>query len=133
MPSFTKEVIINAPLESVYTFVSKPYNLPQIWPSLIEITNEKLLSNGGYSFHWKYKMAGMHFKGTGECIDIVPNLWFTSKTQCPIDSTHTWTFRSRENKTRVILTVDYRMPAQILNRLTEITLTDKNEKEAELI
>ncbi len=67
-------------------------------------------------------MAGMHFKGTGECIDIVPNLWFTSKTQCPIDSTHTWTFRSRENKTRVILTVDYRMPAQILNRLTEITL-----------
>ncbi len=41
MPSFTKEVIINAPLESVYTFVSKPYNLPQIWPSLIEITKTR--------------------------------------------------------------------------------------------
>ena len=133
MPLFTKEIFINAPCESIYTYVSKPVNLLQIWPSLEEISNEKLLSNGGYSFNWKYKMAGLHFKGTGECIDIAPNCWFTSKTHGPIESTHTWTFRSRENKTRVTLTVDYNLPSQILNKLAGITLTNKNEREAELI
>jgi len=40
MATIDKEVIINAPLDKIFSYVSKPSNLPQIWPSLVEIKNE---------------------------------------------------------------------------------------------
>jgi uncharacterized membrane protein len=132
MPSVTKEVFITAPLNEIYDYAKIPSNLPQIWPSLVEINNEKLLDNGGYRFHWKYIMSGITFKGAGEYTDIVPNLWLISNTHGDIESTHTWTFRFRDNKTKVTLTVDYRLPTQLIKRLGVFTLA-KNEKEAELI
>ena len=45
----------------------------------------------------------------------------------------TWTFRTKENQTRVTLTVDYRVPLTIIGRLTEIIVMKMNEKEAELV
>lgn len=133
MPPVTKEVYINAPVEAIFDYVKIPKNLLQIWPNLVELNNEKLIDNGGYRFHWKYKMFDITFKGTGECTNIVPNLWLISKTQGDIESAHTWTFRFKDNRTRVTLTVDYHLPSQLLNRLAKVTLINKNEKEAELI
>jgi uncharacterized protein YndB with AHSA1/START domain len=128
-----KEVFVNAPLNEVFDFVKQPANLPKIWPGLVEMKDEKLLPNGGYSFRWKYKMSGIHFKGTGECVDIVPNLWFTSKTQGAIESTLTWTFRAIDDKTRVTLTICYSIPYILLRLLAERTISKMNEKEADLI
>jgi len=36
MPIVENEVIINAPVQDIYDYVSKPNNLPQIWPSLLK-------------------------------------------------------------------------------------------------
>lgn len=105
----------------------------RIWPSLVEVKNEKLLPNGGYSFAWVNKMLGIHFKGTGEYVDISPNNWFSLKTVGAIETTITWTFRSKDNETRVTFTVDYRIPAPPLGRLAKIIIMKSNEKEAEVI
>ena len=79
MPKVENEVVINAPVHQIYDYVSKTSNLPQIWPSLLEITHETLLPNGGYSYRWKYKMAGIRLSGIGECIQIEPNALLISK------------------------------------------------------
>jgi uncharacterized membrane protein len=133
MATIDKEVIINAPLDKIFSYVSKPSNLPQIWPSLVEIKNEQLLPNGGYSAAWLYKMAGMYLEGTGEYTDIVPNKWFTVKTKGAVDSTITWTFRSKDSQTRVTLTIEYRVPLPLLGWLAEIVIVKMNEQEADLI
>jgi uncharacterized membrane protein len=133
MPSVTKEVFIEAPIEEIFNFVNKPGNLPQIWPSLVEIKDEKLLANGGYSFSWKYQMFGIPLSGKGQCVDLVLKAWLVSKTTGSVESTHTWTFRVKENKTRVTLTVYYQLPSQFLNRIADNVLVHKNEKEAEMI
>jgi uncharacterized protein YndB with AHSA1/START domain len=133
MAAINKEIIINAPLEKIFAYVSKPSNLPEIWPSLMQIKNETLLPNGGYSFQWVYKMSGLYLKGTGEYTDIVPNQWFIAKTKGAIASTITWTFRSMESQTRVTFTIEYRTPLPILNRLGEKIITKMNEQEADLI
>ncbi len=65
MPTIDKEILVNAPLDKIFSYVSKPSNLPQIWPSLIEIKNEQLLPNGRYNFEWVYKMTNLHLEGTG--------------------------------------------------------------------
>jgi uncharacterized membrane protein len=133
MTTVDKEIMIQAPLEKIFNFLVKPSNLPQIWPSLIEIKNEQLLPNGGYSAKWVYKMGGMHFQGSSEVTNIIPNCWFTSKTWGAIDSAITWTFRAKNDLTRVTLTTEYQVPLRRLNRLAETVIVKKNEQEANLI
>ena len=133
MPRVENEVIINASATQVFNYVSQPSNLPQIWPSLYEIKDEKLLANGGYSFRWTYKMGGMHFTGSGECIDCLQDVLLSSRNTGPIDSTVTFTFRSKENQTKVTLTIDYRVHLPLVGQLTEVIIHKMNEKEAALI
>ena len=133
MAKADKEIMIKAPLEKIFNFVIKPSNLLQIWPGLIDIKNEKLLPNGGYSAKWIYKMCGMQFHGNSEVTDIVPKYWFTSQTHGALESTITWTFRSKDSQTRVTLTADYRVPLPLVGRLTDIIVMKMNDKEADLL
>ena len=133
MPIIDKDIIINAPLEKIFEYVNKPSNLPRISPSLIEINNEKMLPASGYSFRWMYKMIGFHLEGKAEYTDIIPNFWFTCKTHAVVDSSISWTFRSKGAQTRVTLTICYRIPVPMSSRLSENIIAKTNEKEAELI
>ncbi len=132
MITIDKETIISAPLENVFAYVSKLSNLPEIWPSLIQVKNEQLLPNGNYSFQWVYKMAGVYLEGTGEH-STAANQWITTTTSGAIDSTITWTFRSTEDRTRVTFTIKYGTPLPVLDRLGEMIIKKMNDQEADLI
>ena len=133
MPVVDKEIVIEAPKEEIFRFVSIPCNLPKIWPGLIEIKNEKLLPNGGYRFRWLYKIFVVPLTVIGECVDIAPNLWLSAKTYGAIDSLNTWTFRSKGEQTRVTMTIDYRIPSPLSGRLAENTIVNTANREAEVI
>jgi uncharacterized membrane protein len=133
MPKVDNEVIINAPVEQIFLYICQPSNLQQIWPSLVGITNEKLLPNGGYYYRWTYKMAGIHFTGLGECIDIMPNRVLVSKNSGSINSIVSFKFLSMGIQTKVTLSIDYQAPLPVFGHLTEIIIMKMNEKEAELI
>jgi len=79
MATIDKILVIKAPPEKIFNFVIKSSNLTKLWSSLLEITNEKLLPNGGYCANYKYKMAGTTFKGKSECIEVMPYKWFSVK------------------------------------------------------
>jgi len=128
-----KEVTIEAPLENIFRYISNPSNMPEIWPSLIEVKGVQPLSNGGYSFQWVYKMAGMRFKGEGEYTVMDPNRFFVINTRGGIVSMIAWTTRSKENLTRVTFTVEYVVPVPLLGKLAEIIITKMNEQEGDLI
>ncbi|MGP8079637.1 MAG: SRPBCC family protein [Dehalococcoidales bacterium] len=134
MAAIDKELVIKAPPEKIYDFVIKSSNLTRLWPSLMEIKNEKLLPNGGYCTNWKYKMAGVCLKGKAECIEVVPNKWFSVKIGGAVDCTMTWTFRTNDNiHTKVTITLDYRVSLPIFNRLAENIIIKMNERESEVV
>ena len=133
MARIDKEVIVNAALERVFNYVSDPNNWIEFWPSLIAVGDVKLLSNGGFSGSYEYKMIGMRFKGTGECTEFVPNQWIVLETQGGIHSRITLTFRSIEERTRVTITIEYTVPIPLLGRLTEYAILKMNEQEANLV
>jgi uncharacterized protein YndB with AHSA1/START domain len=133
MADINREILIAAPLEKIFAYISKPSNLPEIWPSLVEITNEELLPGGGYRFQFVYEMTGVHLKGTGEFIKMVSNQWFTAKMQAAIESTITFTFRPKESQTRVTFTIEYQTPLPILNRIGRKIIEKINEQEADLV
>jgi len=133
MPKVDNEVIINAPVQAIFDYVSQPSNLKQIWPSLVEINNEQLLPDGGYSYHWFYKMAGIRFNGVGECLEIKPNLVLASKNVGAIESTVYFRFLSIGSRTKVSLVIDYQVPMPLLGQLTEMIILKMNAKEVGLI
>jgi uncharacterized membrane protein len=59
MAKLTKSIIINAPVEKVFSYGSDSTNLPEIWPSLVEIKDVKHLPHRRTTDSWTYKMAGM--------------------------------------------------------------------------
>ena len=133
MAKVDKEVWIEAPLEKIFDYVSYPSNMPEFWPSLMEIKDVQPLPNGGYSAQWVYKMLGMRFEGKAEYTRIAPNEFFVIETKGGIKSTIIWTFRSWEDKTRVTFTVEYKVPIPLLGKLAEAIITKMNDSEADLI
>jgi len=122
-------VTINAPVEKIFNYISKPNNLPEFWPSLVEVTDVQSLPNGGYKVRYVYKMAGMRFEGTGEYTEIVPNKYIVIVTKGSINSVLAWTFPSQANRTKVTLTVNYKIPTPLLSKLVGAVAEKMNEQE----
>ncbi|MFC1987035.1 SRPBCC family protein [Chloroflexota bacterium] len=133
MARLEKEVILEAPIEDIYNYVSDPRNLPEFWPSVIDITDLKSLPNGGYIGRWTYKMAMAYFKGKGKYVKVAPNRLLVIETSGGIGSTITWTFRSRDNITRVTLTIEYKIPVPLLRKLAEAIIVKMNDEEGDLM
>ena len=133
MAKVEKEVTVKAPIEKVFRYISEPNNLPEFWPSLMEIKDVQSLPNGGYSARWVYKMLGMRFEGKGEYTKIVPNHWIVIETKGGIRSTMTWAFRSKEDMTRVTLTIEYKVPIPLLGKLAEAIIVKINDQEGDLM
>jgi len=133
MAAITKETIVNAPIKKIFSYINELSNWLEFWPSLMEIRDVQPLPNGGYSARWVYKMAGMRFEGKGKYTSVVPNQWLVIKTKGGVISTITWTFRSMANRTRVTLTIEYKVPIPLLGKLAEAIIVKMNEQEADLM
>ena len=133
MITIGEAVTISAPVKKIFNYISTPNNLPEFWPSLVEVTDVQSLPKGGYKARYVYKMAGIHFKGTGEYTEIVPNKSLVIVTKGGIKSILTWAFRAQANRTRVSLTVNYDIPVPLLGKLAEVVVKKMNEQELTLM
>ena len=133
MATIKKSIKINAPVEKVFKFAEKPEILPEIWPSLVEVKNTKELPNGGHSFDWVYKMAGMRLNGSSEDIEIVPNERTVSLSNGGIESTITWEYQPVDDGTKFTVTTEYKVPIPLLGKLAESIIVKMNENEQEVV
>jgi len=131
--SITRDITINASREMVYNFLFKPDNLVKVWPSLIAVTNERLLPSGLYEFNYLYRMGGVSLHGTGRHIDAAQKSWLTTQITGSIDCTFTWTLRNVGKNTRLFLTLEYTIPNIVLKWLAEGSIWTMNEKEADVV
>lgn len=130
MAKIEKSILIHAPVEKVFAFMAEPKNLPEIWPSLVEVSNVQPLPNGGYSYDWTYKMAGMRFQGQAEWVEFVKNERIVDKNESGIPSTFVWTYQPEDGGTRVTVNVDYTVPGAALGKIAEPVIHKMNEQEA---
>jgi len=133
MATIKKSIQINAPVEKVFEYAEKPEILPEIWPSIVEVKNIKELPNGGYSFDWVYKMAGMRFTGSSEHTEVVPNERTVSLSTGGIDSTITWEYQPVDGGTKFTTTVEYKVPIPLLGKLAESIIVKMNENESNVL
>lgn len=131
MATVKSSITINAPVEKVFEYTT-PENLPEIWPSLVEVKNVKELPNGGYRWDWVYKMAGMNFNGSSEHIEYVENERTVAQST-GIDSTITWSYEPEDGGTKMTTLAEYKIPVPLLGKMAEAFIVKVNENESETI
>jgi uncharacterized membrane protein len=133
MAKLETSVTINAPVEKVFEYVSKPENMPEVWPSLIEVNNVKELPNGGTSYDFVYKMVGVRLTGFSEDTEFVPNERLVSVSTGGIESKFTWLFQSEDEGSNLAVEVEYTVPVPVLGKFAEAVIVRQIGKEAEVI
>jgi len=133
MAKVERSITINAPVEKVFGYIGEPTNLPEIWPSIVEIKDVQPLPSGGHSYRTEYKMAGMRFESTGEDTEWVANQRIVSKNSNGLEATVTWVFQPEAGGTKLTFEVEYTVPIPLLSKLAEAFIVKVNEREAELL
>ena len=132
MVKLESSVTINAPVEKVFEYVSKPENLPEIWPSLIEVNNVKVQPNGDYSYDYVYKMVGVRLTGSSEDT-VVSNERIVSVSTGGIESKITFLFQPEDGGTNFSVEAELIVPVPVLGKLAESVIVRQIEKEVEVI
>jgi uncharacterized membrane protein len=133
MAKMTRSISINAPVEKVFDFMSQPTNLPEIWPSMVEVNNVQPSPAGGYNFGWVYKMAGMRFEGASETIESITNQRVVTKSTKGIESEFVWMYESKDAGTKLTVEIEYTVPIPLLGKLAEAFIVKQNEHEADVL
>lgn len=131
MVKITKSITINASVEKVFAFMNQPTNLPEIWPSMVEIKNVQPSPVGGYNWGWVYKMAGMRFDGASDTTEYITNQRVVTKSTKGIESRFVWMYEFKDNGTKLTVEVEYTVPIPLLGKLAEAFIMKQNEHEAD--
>jgi uncharacterized membrane protein len=133
MATIKKSIFIQAPVEKIFAFMSEPVNLPEIWPSMVEVKDVQPSPAGGYNFSWVYKMAGMRFDGASETVEVIPNRRVVTKSTKGIESKFVWSYQPEASGTRVTMEAEYVIPLPVLGKLAEAIIVKQNEHESEVL
>ncbi|HET8724824.1 MAG TPA: SRPBCC family protein [Anaeromyxobacteraceae bacterium] len=132
MERIKRTVFIEAPPAKVFSYLMDPRNLPEIWPSMVEVSNVKTSPDGATeSNDFTYKMAGMKLEGHTRFVDVERDRRIVWKSEGGIKSTIRWTFTPHGFGTDIVDEVEYELPANLLTRLAAPFVRRINEHEAD--
>jgi uncharacterized membrane protein len=133
MVKVQKNILIHAHVEKVFAFMNDPRNLPEIWPSMVEVMNPVLNSIGGYNFEWVYKMAGLHFNGASKTTEFILNKRIITESTKGIESRFVWDYKAEGSYTKLSVELEYKIPIPLIGKLAETVIVKQNEHEADTL
>lgn len=133
MAKLERSVMINAPVEKVFQFVEDPANFPEVWPSMVDVSDIEEMPAGGRKFNWVYKMAGMKLEGMSETTAYEQNRRIISETKGGIQSKFVWSFTPEGDGTKLHVSIEYTVPMPVLGKLAEGVIVKMNEREADTL
>lgn len=133
MFKISRSILINAPVEKVFCFMEDPANLPEIWPSMIEVTNIRTNAKGWPVYEWMYKMGGMKFRGESNTIEYERNCRIITESTKGIQSHFDFQYRDMDGKTEMKMDVEYTVPLLLVSKIAEQVLGKFNEHEADVM
>ena len=131
MAKVERSILINAPVEKVFSYISDPNNELESIPSITDIRD--VTGEGvGRKWGWSYKMVGFNLKGESEVTEYIPNQRLVTKSKGGIVSTWTYTFNPENGGTRMNVVVEYTIPIPVLGKVGERMVLNRTEREADL-
>jgi hypothetical protein len=133
MAKLMKSILIGAPVEKIFAYMNNPNNLPEIWPSMVEVKDVQTLPNGGACFNYIYKMAGIRLEGFSEDTEYVLNQRTVSKSSGGIEGWTTFSYETTGQGTKVTVDEEYKVPVPVIGKLAEVVIIKLNEHEADVL
>jgi len=133
MSTVSRKIMINAPIEKVFQFVTNPDNWTKYVTSLVDVRDVSSPAVGkGATFVWKYRMLGMDFGGKGTVTENIRNEKFGMKMEGGFPITENYGFKSVGGGTELTVEVIYETPSKIMQAVSKSGLVEKlNQKEAD--
>jgi uncharacterized membrane protein len=123
MAKITRSIQINAPVEKVFTFMNEPANLPDIWPNMVEVKDVQILPNGGASFKYAYKIAGIRLESFSEDTEYILNERTVSKSSGGIEGTSTFIYDKTQQGTNLTYVNEYKIPIPLIGKMAESAIS----------
>ena len=133
MERIRRNIFIEAPPAKVFDYLTDATHLPEIWPSIVEVSKVHSKPDGALDFDWTYKMAGLKFHGHSETTKVERDRYRVVRNEGGIPATSRWGFEAKDGGTDFTLEVEYEMPKNLLARLAMPFLLRVNEREADAL
>lgn len=107
MANISESVVIHAPIERVYQYVTNPENWVQFLPDLLE---HRVFAGApgevGQRWTWRFNAIGTELKGSSEVVAVEPLRKWIVKISGNADTFWTFRFARLGSNTELILEVD---------------------------
>ncbi len=132
MPKIERSVTINAPVKKIFDYIADPKLQVEWLPGMIEVKDIKQTEQGvGSTYKFSYKVAGMRFEGEDMVEEYIPNKKMVTRSKGGIEASWTWNFEPYNDKTKVEVIVEYKVPIPVLGKIAEVLVLKQNEREAD--
>ena len=132
MATIKRTIIINAPVEKVFSFMTTPDNWTRYVTSLTSVSDfSSEILEPGTTFIWEYRMLGVKMHGTGVVTDNMKNAVFGTKMAGTVPVSEHYTFTPSGDDTELAIEITYELPAKVLEKIANSSIVEKlNQKEA---
>ncbi len=130
VPMVSRSIVINAPLQDVFEYVSSPQNWPSYISGLQAISNvsDKPLESGT-SFDWQYKVKGFNLQGTGRVTEYEKDNKFVLQMHSMMPIRKTMRFEGDSERTELSVEVGFNSPGKVLSFLFRLVTKVVNPME----
>ena len=127
MAKITKRIIINAPVEKVFGYLSDPMNMLEWHPSVISIRD--VTGRGeNQKWTWDYKLLGHVFTGEVRVLNTTVNTQRVVKSTGGIENVRTWRFKREAGGTRLDYELEYTIPTPVIGKVGELLAIQRSER-----
>lgn len=109
MPNVSESVIINAPIEKVFEYVTDPANGEKFIPGIISQTNiTPKKSKVGQTWDWHVNLIGAELHGKGEVTALEPLIKWTVRIWGDAESLRNYHFeRAGDKETKLTIEIEH--------------------------
>ena len=130
MVSLKRSVVISAPADKVFAYVTDPTTMPDWHPSLVEV-RDVIGTGAGQQYGWIFQYVGIVLHGQAIVVEYVPNELAVHQSIGRIESV--WTFRvePHDEGTTLTIGIEYGIPVPVLGKLAEHLIVKRDARTLE--
>jgi uncharacterized protein YndB with AHSA1/START domain len=129
--SLTKSVVVGAPPDRVFAYVTDPMKMAEWIPAMVEIRD--LIGSGeGQQFGWTYKYVGLLLTGQTTVVEYVQDECFVLQSIGTISSVWTMLVTPHEDGSTFTCELEYNIPIPVLGKLAEHLVLKRDARTIEL-
>jgi uncharacterized membrane protein len=114
-----RDIVINAPMDAIYSFGAVPDNLPQWYVGITAVNADGVWPEVGGQVGVTYHASGIDFELTLTVLTHDPPTEFSFQMDGMVTGTSTWRYTDEGGGTHAFVAFDYDLPGGVLGQMAD--------------